>query len=114
MVTSSDSPRVACYERPVWSPGRQAAAARQLGLAIGYHGSRVSPVWGDNITQRSDHSEQATCTVGTRISPRPPSRVRTARENENAAGAFDEQGLPKSKVAIVEDVIGANEDQTQG
>ncbi|MBI4266614.1 MAG: hypothetical protein HY657_19780 [Acidobacteria bacterium] len=34
--------------------------------------------------------------------------------NENAVGALDEQGLPKNEVAIAEDVIGANEDQTQG
>ncbi len=34
--------------------------------------------------------------------------------NENAQGALDEQGLPRDKVAIAEDVIGANEDQTQG
>ena len=34
--------------------------------------------------------------------------------NENAPGALDEQGLPKDEVAIAEDVIGANEDQTQG
>ena len=34
--------------------------------------------------------------------------------NENAQGALDEQGLPRDEVAIAEDVIGANEDQTQG
>ena len=34
--------------------------------------------------------------------------------NENAQGALDENGLPRDKVAIAEDVIGANEDQTQG
>ena len=34
--------------------------------------------------------------------------------NENAQGALDENGLPRDKVAIAEDVIGANEDKTQG
>ena len=34
--------------------------------------------------------------------------------NENAPGALDSNGLPKDQVAIAEDVIGANEDQTQG
>ena len=33
--------------------------------------------------------------------------------NANAADALDEGGLP-SEVAIAQDVIGANEDQTQG
>ena len=33
--------------------------------------------------------------------------------NENAP-ALDERGLPNDEVAIAEDVIGANEDQTQG
>ncbi len=36
------------------------------------------------------------------------------RGNENAEGALDEQGLPSDQVAIAEDVIGANEDETQG
>ena len=34
--------------------------------------------------------------------------------NANAEKALDEQGLPTDEVAIAEDVIGANEDQTQG
>ena len=34
--------------------------------------------------------------------------------NENAEGALDENGLPRDEVAIAEDVIGANEDKTQG
>lgn len=34
--------------------------------------------------------------------------------NENAEGALDENGLPRDEVAIAEDVIGANEDHTQG
>jgi hypothetical protein len=34
--------------------------------------------------------------------------------NENAEGALDESGLPKDEVAIAQDVLGANEDQTQG
>jgi hypothetical protein len=34
--------------------------------------------------------------------------------NPNAPGALDSNGLPKDKVAIAEDVIGANEDGTQG
>jgi hypothetical protein len=33
--------------------------------------------------------------------------------NSNAAEALDESGLP-SDVAIAQDVLGANEDQTQG
>ena len=34
--------------------------------------------------------------------------------NSNAEGALDEQGLPCDEVAIAQDVLGANEDQTQG
>lgn len=34
--------------------------------------------------------------------------------NENAVRALDANGLPKDRVAIAEDVIGANADQTQG
>jgi hypothetical protein len=34
--------------------------------------------------------------------------------NNNAPGALDANGLPKNRIAIAEDVIGANEDQTQG
>ena len=36
------------------------------------------------------------------------------QSNKNAAGALDADGLPKNKVAIAEDVIGANADETQG
>ena len=34
--------------------------------------------------------------------------------NENAPRALDANGLPKDRLAIAEDVIGANEDQSQG
>ena len=34
--------------------------------------------------------------------------------NENAEGALDESGLPQDEVAIAQDVIGANVDETQG
>jgi hypothetical protein len=34
--------------------------------------------------------------------------------NENAPGALDSNGMPRDKVAIAEDVIGANLDDTQG
>ena len=34
--------------------------------------------------------------------------------NENARGALDNNGLPKNKLKIAEDVIGANADDTQG
>jgi hypothetical protein len=34
--------------------------------------------------------------------------------NENAEGALDESGLPQDEVAIAQDVLGANEDETQG
>lgn len=34
--------------------------------------------------------------------------------NLNAEGALDERGLPRDEVAIAQDVLGANEDQTQG
>jgi len=34
--------------------------------------------------------------------------------NANADQALDAEGLPKDRVAIAEDVIGANVDQTQG
>ena len=36
------------------------------------------------------------------------------QSNKNAAGALDSEGMPKDRVAIAEDVIGANADQTQG
>ena len=36
------------------------------------------------------------------------------QSNKNAAGALDAEGLPKDRVAIAEDVIGANVDNTQG
>jgi hypothetical protein len=34
--------------------------------------------------------------------------------NENATGALDSNGMPKDRLAIAEDVIGANADNTQG
>ena len=34
--------------------------------------------------------------------------------NPNAEGALDEAGLPRDEVAIAQDVLGANEDESQG
>jgi hypothetical protein len=34
--------------------------------------------------------------------------------NENAPGSLDSNGMPKDKVAIAEDVIGANVDGSEG
>ena len=34
--------------------------------------------------------------------------------NANAQDSLDEAGLPSDEVAIAQDVLGANEDQTQG
>jgi hypothetical protein len=34
--------------------------------------------------------------------------------NPNAEGALDEDGWPRDEVLIAQDVLGANEDQTQG
>ena len=34
--------------------------------------------------------------------------------NANASNALDEGGMPSDEVAIAEDVLGANEDETQG
>ena len=34
--------------------------------------------------------------------------------NENAPRALDSNGMPKDRLAIAEDVIGANADDTQG
>ena len=34
--------------------------------------------------------------------------------NTNADGALDDEGMPQDEVAIAQDVLGANEDQTQG
>jgi hypothetical protein len=34
--------------------------------------------------------------------------------NHNAQAALDESGRPHDEVAIAEDVLGANEDETQG
>jgi hypothetical protein len=36
------------------------------------------------------------------------------QSNKNAVGALDQNGLPKNKVKIAEDAIGANNDETQG
>ena len=36
------------------------------------------------------------------------------QSNKNATGALDAEGMPKNKVAIAEDTIGANADKTQG
>ena len=36
------------------------------------------------------------------------------QSNRNAVGALDGDGLPKNRIAIAEDVIGANADHTQG
>jgi len=36
------------------------------------------------------------------------------QSNKNAAGALDGDGMPKNRIAIAEDVIGANADHTQG
>ena len=36
------------------------------------------------------------------------------QSNKNAAGGLDSNGLPKDKVKIAEDVIGANADKTEG
>jgi hypothetical protein len=38
----------------------------------------------------------------------------TQQSNKNAAGALDGEGLPKDRLKIAEDVIGANADNTQG
>jgi len=38
----------------------------------------------------------------------------TTLGNENAEGSLDANGLPQDEVAIAQDVIGANEDETQG
>jgi hypothetical protein len=34
--------------------------------------------------------------------------------NQNATTPLDEDGLPENRIAIAEDVIGANVDETQG
>ena len=34
--------------------------------------------------------------------------------NRNAPGSLDDEGLPSNDVAIAEDVLGANEDETTG
>ena len=34
--------------------------------------------------------------------------------NSNAEGALDESGLPRDEIAIAQDVLGANEDESQG
>lgn len=36
------------------------------------------------------------------------------QSNKNATRALDSDGMPKDRVAIAEDVIGANADDTQG
>lgn len=49
--------------------------------------------------------------IGAIEGDRPTDRPQEGNEN---APALDEQGLPSDPIAIAEDVIGANEDQTQG
>ena len=39
---------------------------------------------------------------------------RPQQGNANAPAALDEQGLPKDRDKIAQDVLGANEDETQG
>ncbi len=36
------------------------------------------------------------------------------QSNKNAPGALDSNGMPKDKLKIAEDVVGANADKTQG
>ena len=54
----------------------------------------------------------------TRIRTRVPWKVTVPRtsstSNQNADSALERTALPKDRVAIAEDVIGANADQTQG
>ncbi len=57
-------------------------------------------------------------------SPRPASdehlgavegdRATDPQPGNRNVGALDDQGLPKDRVAICEDVLGANNDETQG
>ena len=64
---------------------------------------------------RDDHSEQIDLHTGDSDLHKgaiegPPD----GNSNQNAEGALDDDGLPSDEVAIAEDVLGANEDQTQG
>jgi hypothetical protein len=69
--------------------------------------------WRDTMTVQptpSDASDQDQ-SKGAVESDRPADNQ---QGNENAQGALDSNGMPKDKVAIAEDVIGANVDETQG
>ena len=43
-----------------------------------------------------------------------PSDKQQGNENAQAHGGLDDQGMPKDCDKVAEDVLGANEDQTQG
>ena len=58
-------------------------------------------------TRRPDMDEHIGAVEGDRPSDRP-------QQGNPNAGALDEQGLPKDRDKICEDVLGANTDETQG
>jgi hypothetical protein len=60
-----------------------------------------------NEAQHAESDEHLGAVEGDRPTDRP-------QQGNPNAGALDDQGLPKDDVKICEDVIGANNDNTQG
>ena len=61
----------------------------------------------DHQSQVDRHADDSDLRKGAIESP-------DGQGNANAEGALGEDGLPQDEVAIAQDVLGANEDQTQG
>jgi hypothetical protein len=61
----------------------------------------------DKAAQTHDSDEHMGAVEGDRSTD-------TQQGNSNAEAALDDQGMPKDKVAICEDVLGANADGTEG
>ncbi len=61
----------------------------------------------DTEARHPDSDEHIGAVEGDRPTDRP-------QQGNPNTGALDDQGLPKDKVKICEDVLGANTDETQG
>ena len=60
-----------------------------------------------NYSPQAETDEHLGAVEGDRTTDRP-------QQGNPNANALDEEGLPKDRIKICEDVLGANEDQTQG
>ena len=68
----------------------------------------ITPAWRSSMDQRADEVVDQDLMKGA-VEDGP-----NTLGNANASNALDEGGLPSDEVAIAEDVLGANEDETQG